>query len=328
MDEENRNNFEPEKEPEEKNYNFFLDEPRISPVKAAFLGLVGVFVLFQFGGGLLTVAIFGFDLKNVDMNAMRLLTVGGQMLFILLPALLLSKLVYEDVTRVIRFYKPQIIPVIMFSVGLIILTPLLQSYLYIQNHFIELAANSIPFINDVKQLLDQLDKLLSETYSELMSVNSFAEASFVIFVVTVVPAICEETFFRGFVMRSFEYKLKPFWAAAITGFFFALYHFNPYGLLPLMALGIYFGFAAYTTNSIFVPMILHFLNNLIAVSAYMIFGSEDIMESSVSASEGVSEYVIAFVTLSILFALLIFGIKKYYNAIQNKKGDEDDLSEM
>ena len=130
MDEENRNNFEPEKEPEEKNYNFFLDEPRISPVKAAFLGLVGVFVLFQFGGGLLTVAIFGFDLKNVDMNAMRLLTVGGQMLFILLPALLLSKLVYEDVTRVIRFYKPQIIPVIMFSVGLIILTPLLQSYLY------------------------------------------------------------------------------------------------------------------------------------------------------------------------------------------------------
>ncbi len=328
MDEENRNNFEPEKEPEEKNYNFFLDEPRISPVKAAFLGLASVFILFQFGGGLLTIAIFGLDLKNVNMNAMRLLTVGGQMLFILLPALLLSKLVYEDVTRVIRFYKPKIIPVILFSVGLIILTPLLQSYLYIQNYFVDIAANSIPFVHEAKQLLDQLDKLLSETYSELMSVNSFWEASFVIFVVTVVPAVCEETFFRGFVMRSFEYKLKPFWAAAITGLFFALYHFNPYGLLPLMALGIYFGFAAYTTNSIFVPMILHFLNNLIAVSAYMIFGSEDILESNVAASDGVSEFAVAFIGLSILFTLLIFGIKKYYNVIQNKNGDENDLSEM
>lgn len=328
MDEENRNNFEPEKEPEEKNYNFFLDEPRISPVKAAFLGLAGVFILFQFGGGLLTIAIFGLDLKNVNMNAMRLLTVGGQMLFILLPALLLSKLVYEDVTRVIRFYKPKIIPVILFSVGLIILTPLLQSYLYIQNYFVDIAANSIPFVHEAKQLLDQLDKLLSETYSELMSVNSFWDASFVIFVVTVVPAVCEETFFRGFVMRSFEYKLKPFWAATITGLFFALYHFNPYGLLPLMALGIYFGFAAYTTNSIFVPMILHFLNNLIAVSAYMIFGSEDILESNVAASDGVSEFAVAFIGLSILFTLLIFGIKKYYNAIQNKNGDENDLSEM
>ncbi|NOX17226.1 MAG: CPBP family intramembrane metalloprotease [Chlorobi bacterium] len=326
MYEENNNNIEPENEPDEKKYNFFLKEPRISPVKAAFLGLAGVFILFQFGGGLLTIAIFGFDLKNIDMNAMRLLTVGGQILFILLPALLLSKLVYEDVTHVIRFYKPQLIPVFMFSIGLILLTPLLQSYIFIQNHFIEVAANSVPFVRDVKTLLDQLDQLLTETYADLMSVRNAWEASFVIFVVSVVPAICEETFFRGFVMRSFEYKLKPFWAAMITGLFFALYHFNPYGLLPLMALGVYFGFAAYTSNSIVVPIILHFLNNFIAVTAYMIFGSEDLLESNVASTDGLNEYAFAFVALSILFALLIFGIKKYYNAIQIKNGDENDLS--
>ena len=45
-------------------------KPKYSPVAAAFIGLIAVFILYQFGGSLLTIAIFGFKLQNADVTAL------------------------------------------------------------------------------------------------------------------------------------------------------------------------------------------------------------------------------------------------------------------
>ncbi len=302
--------------------------PTISPVTAAVTGLIGVFILYQFVGGLLTILIFGMDFKNADMNAVRLMTMGGQILFILFPALLLSKMVYEDVTTVIRFRYPTKNQIIIFSAGMIILIPLLQNYLYIQNYFIEQIAQNNEFIHHLKQLIDKLDKLVEETYGNILKADNFFDALLIVIVVAITPAICEEVFFRGFVQKSFEQKLKPYWAALITALFFGLYHFNPYGLIPLIALGFFLGWSAYTTNSIFIPMILHFINNFTAVTAYFMFGKEELIESNVVPGEGIGESVIIFILLLILFTGLVFYIKKKYPPTNNKERGENDMPEM
>ena len=98
--------------------NNYKNIPTMSPNKAAILGLIAVFFIFQFGGGLLALSVFGFDLNNADMNLMRLLTIGSQILFILFPAILFSKLVFEDVTSIIRFRMPHPKEVGLFSFGL------------------------------------------------------------------------------------------------------------------------------------------------------------------------------------------------------------------
>lgn len=124
--------------------------PAISPTAAAIFGLIAVFILYQFGGGILTLAIFGFDLKNADINALRLMQAAGQILFILLPALILTKFVYEDVSKIIRFKYPSLKEILIFLLGMAILIPLLQSFLYIQNFIIQKLAESAPFINNIK----------------------------------------------------------------------------------------------------------------------------------------------------------------------------------
>ncbi len=286
--------------------------PSVSPVTAAVTGLIGVFILYQLVGGILTLLIFGMDFQNADINAVRLMTMGGQILFILFPALLLSKMVYEDVTTVIRFRYPSKEQIVLFSAGIIILIPLLQNYLYIQNYFIEQLAQNNQLVQHTKQILDKLDKLVEETYGQILTANNFIDALLIVVVVAITPAICEEVFFRGFVQKSFEQRLKPYWSALITAIFFGLYHFNPYGLLPLIALGFYLGWAAYTTNSIFIPMILHFINNFTAVTAYFLFGEEDLIESNVVPESGITEPLIIFFFLLILFGGLVFYIKKKY----------------
>jgi membrane protease YdiL (CAAX protease family) len=291
-------------------------DPQISPIAAGFIGLIGGFFLYQVVGGLITIIIFGLEVEKAPVNAMRFVTMGGQILFILLPALLFSKMFYRNVSEIVRLKVPKWEETLLFILGIIVLTPLLQNYLYIQNHYVELLASNSSFINSVKELLDSLNKLLEEAYGNLISVNNFYEGILVIIVVALVPAISEEFMFRGFVQKSFEFKLKPFRAALITAAFFGIYHFNPYGIIPLILLGLYFGFAAYMSNSIVIPVVLHFLNNFAAVTLYFILGDEDLIKSAPEGEIDIQSSFMSFLGLLVLFGGVIFLIKRYYSKVK------------
>ncbi len=287
--------------------------PKISPVSAAVIGLLGGFFLYQIVGGILTLLVFGFDIKSAPVNSMRLMTMAGQILFILLPALIFSKAVYEDVTHIIRFHPPKFKEILLFTAGIIILMPLLQYYLSIQNYLINILAEASPFVHTVKTFLDKLNDMVDKTYGNLLSVHSVIDGILVILVVSVVPAICEETMFRGFIQRSFEFKMKPVWAALITAVFFGIYHFNPYALIPLIILGFYFGFAAYMSDSIFVPMSMHFLNNFISVILFFIYGDDDVLNSTLNKDFKPETAILQFLVLAVLFVAVIIFIRKYYS---------------
>lgn len=293
---------------------------KIPPLNAAFIALIGIFLLYQFGGALLTLAIFGFNFEKADVNAMRLLTMGGQILLMLLPTLMFALYVYQENTSfILRVKFPSLKEIGIFIVGLILLTPLLQYFLAIQNFAIQKLAALSPFIKSITNMLDKLDDLVEKTYGSLLTSHSVFESSFIIFIVAVIPALCEETLFRGFVQKSFEQKLKPFWSIFITALFFGLYHFNPYGLLPLIALGAYFGFAAYASDSIFIPMILHFINNLVAVLAFFLIGSEELINTSANKTDSLTPELISFAIFGTLFFAYIFYIKTNYNKIISPK---------
>lgn len=307
--------------------NDFNNIPTMSPTKAAILGLIAVFFIFQFGGGLLTLAVFGFDLNNADMNLMRLLTIGSQILFILFPAILFSKLVFIDVTSVLRFRMPNPKEMGLFTLGLILLVPLLQDYLHIQNYIIQELAEESELVLGIKNFLDMLDKLVEESYLQLLTAKSAFEYIIIIFTVSVTPAICEEFFFRGYVQKSFEYKHKPLTAIFVTSLFFGLYHFNPYGLLPLIVLGMYLGYSVYKSDSIVIPVILHFLNNFIAIIAFFIFGEEELMQSNFTDMENISTHILSFTILLVLFIGFIIFISRNYVKL-TKTEVQNDMSEM
>src|ERR1035437_898959 len=260
---------------------FSLSEikPAISPVAAAFIGLIGGLFLYQIVGGMITLLIFGLKIENAPVNSVRLMTMAAQVLFILLPALLFTKWFYIDVTRILRVKIPNIKELSLFTLGIIVLTPLLENYIVIQTWYINQLALHYHLINAIKTFLDKLNDFMENTYGNLLKPNSIIEGGLIILVVAFVPALCEETMFRGFIQRSFEFKMKQFWAALITALFFGLYHFNPYDLIPLIALGFFFGYASYTSNSILVPMFLHFLNNFTAVMMYFILGDKKLLDN-------------------------------------------------
>ena len=109
------NDSEPENSDElNKIIDSYSPYPLISPVAAAFLGLIGGFILYQFVGGLLTLLIFGFDLEAAPVNGLRFMTIIGQILFIFLPALFFSKWIYGDVSKIISIKLPRIKELLLF----------------------------------------------------------------------------------------------------------------------------------------------------------------------------------------------------------------------
>lgn len=83
---------------------------------------------------------------------------------------------------------------------------------------------------------------------------------FSLFLVAVVPAICEELLFRGMLLRGLE-RMGAGWGIFLSGLLFGLFHFDFQRLAAQTLIGFIAAYAVYRTGSIFNGMILHFMNN-------------------------------------------------------------------
>ena len=288
-------------------------QPKLSPISTAFISLFGGFIEYQLLGGLLMVLIFGLDLEHAPANGMRLITMAGEVLFMLLPALIFTKFVYEDITNIIRAHKVEIKEVLLFLTGSVVLFFLFQDYLYIQDFVINKLAAQSSIIHSIKSFFDGLNESVEKTYLNLITPVTFYDKVLIVIVIAFVPAICEEVLFRGLIQRSFEFKVKPVWAAFITALFFGAFHVNPYAFVPLVALGFYFGFAVYKSNSILVSMILHFFNNFVSVILFFVIGNEDFVNSKINGEVDLSSSIFYFVLLLTLFIGIVVYINRYYS---------------
>lgn len=88
-------------------------------------------------------------------------------------------------------------------------------------------------------------------------------------VVALVPAVCEECFFR-FGLQSL---LRRWWkcdlpAVAVAALLFSLAHGDPSGLVPRFIMGLLLGLLYVRTGSVWVNMGAHFANNALVVVVY------------------------------------------------------------
>jgi sodium transport system permease protein len=87
-------------------------------------------------------------------------------------------------------------------------------------------------------------------------------------VIGVTPAICEELFFRGFVLSGLR-RLGIVPALLVSALLFGLAHSSIYRLLPTAFLGLLLGYAVWRTGSVTCSIIAHALNN--ALMATMVY---------------------------------------------------------
>lgn len=95
----------------------------------------------------------------------------------------------------------------------------------------------------------------------------------VLLVVALLPALLEELFFRGMLLRGTRGAGMVF-CILISGALFSLYHQNPAQTVYQFICGVGFALVAYRSGSVFPTMLSHFLNNAAIIVMYR-FGLED-----------------------------------------------------
>lgn len=167
-------------------------------------------------------------------------------------------------------------------------------------------------------------ELIGYSSSASIDVSSWGIYILFVFTMAIVPAFCEELLFRGLVyqgLRKWSEKGAVFVSAAL----FMLMHGSPDQTIHQFILGVILAYVVYATGSIWASMLLHFLNNFIALTISFAYSQMGIGASDAAVETAKltwSSWFISILTGLVAAAFvsyIIYEIIKYLKKDREKK---------
>ncbi len=162
---------------------------------------------------------------------------------------------------------------------------------------------AIPISKSMETYFKKLENNYNSQVEALAAMRSKGEFIYSLIVMALLPAVFEETLFRGGLQQILiAWFKKPMLAIVITSIVFSAIHFSYYGFLPRFALGMVLGLLFYYSKSIWLNMIGHFINNAFALCLmyYLYLHGKPVKE----ATEGNMPIWVALPALIIIILLL------------------------
>jgi sodium transport system permease protein len=178
-----------------------------------------------------------------------LAAVAAGQFMVLIPPLVMAVMLTSSPRRTLRLYWPA------------------PRYLVLAAAFV-VALN--PLVNQLRHLVEQwfpISSLIKESLGQVMSQAPSLWVAIGVF--AVVPAICEEVAFRGFILSGLEHRRRTRSAILLSALMFGFLHvlmslFQQ--LFNATLLGIVLGLLAVRSRSLLPGIVFHFLNNAMAIA--------------------------------------------------------------
>ena len=120
----------------------------------------------------------------------------------------------------------------------------------------------------LEDYLKMLEETAAATTEKMLNVDTIGGLLLNLLVIALIPAIGEELTFRGVLQQGLMRKMNPHVAIVLSAAIFSFIHFQFYGFLPRMFLGLLLGYMFYITDSLRTSILMHFVNNGTAVVVY------------------------------------------------------------
>ncbi|MCS6824112.1 MAG: CPBP family intramembrane metalloprotease [Cytophagaceae bacterium] len=148
----------------------------------------------------------------------------------------------------------------------------------------------------------------------IVSYDSALSAIMVTLVIAVLPAIGEELIFRGLLQNEFIHiSGNKHLAVWVSAFVFSFIHFQFYGFLPRMFLGVLLGYSYLLSGNILVSMGMHFTNNFIAMIAMNIALKNNQPIPTTDSAKDIPIYIIILSVASVFtIIMLLFRMHRKY----------------
>ena len=220
----------------------FLDRQPTPTVALAVLCGVLVLIIKFFLPGIISFPSIS-QLRQIEVADLVKITVVTQVFMVLAPAVFLALLTTRRPTRSLQLTEPPLMSLPAAALLPITLFPLVIALQLFVGHIIEPRP-------EIQKYATILDETLSRTPLWLSVV-----------LVALLPAVCEELTFRGFILSGFRHSGHKWRAIAFTAFFFAVAHPIVEQKINAFFLGFLLGYLAVQTGSVWPPLIYHFVHN-------------------------------------------------------------------
>ena len=229
------------------------------------LGLMAAFAILLMGGWLIVV---GDAQTTAELKWLQFLQTFAIFLF---PAILGAWIWSEDHRpfRWLRMDRKADWQTFVIAVGIMICAVPAINLLADLNGRIKLP-ESLASIEEKMRAMEDKAAALTEL---LLKADNFGGVVFNLFLLALLPALSEEVSFRGTLQQilsnsPMRYKSQTHVAIWVTAIVFSAIHMQFYGFIPRMLMGAMFGYVFVWTGSLWVPIVMHFTNNGLAVLSY------------------------------------------------------------
>lgn len=236
-------------------------------------------------------------------TTLRLSLFLNHLFFFLIPSFIYVFIYFrKDILKGFGLEKaPNLVHLGLAGLFLFCSYPLINLFHYI-NSFIPLAdwmtANEA-------NVAEMLNKIIISDSKVVLILN--------ILLISLMPAIGEELVFRRITQTNLEKILKNGHVAVwISAFIFSVIHFQFEGLFARMGLGAVMGYSYYYTRNFWIPVILHFFNNLLPLLALAIL-DKDITNTELQET-GFNWFLLILPMIGLPIIYLLF---KNYNGKRN-----------
>jgi membrane protease YdiL (CAAX protease family) len=229
--------------------------------------------------------------------------------FIMLPLLLIF-FVWPELKEIFKFNTDHLLQRVLLAILIVVISmPFIALLSEWNKALIQYAVSAPELLKWMMESEKQGEKL-----TNLMAYYHSAKEFWAgLTVIALLPAVGEELLFRGLVQNKLkDVFLNPHTAVIITGFLFSFIHFQFFGFIPRMFLGILFGYIYYWSGNIIIPIAMHFTNNAVTYVALNFYEQKKIAVDMESA-EDLPPTLITFSILLLVFLLSRFRKLSFSN---------------
>jgi membrane protease YdiL (CAAX protease family) len=282
------------------------------------LSIIFLSILFSnLFGMALAFPIWGVDLvtqlgKTMDYSDFSTIALLKYMQFInqlglfIFPPILFAFLVHRKVLYYLGL-KQSINPVqLLYGILLIFISVPFIGWLGLFNEKLVLPE----FLSGVESWMKQKETEAMNLIFVFLDVKTMGGMIFNALLIAIIPAIGEEFLFRGVLIRLFKkWSGKIHLAVVLSAVLFSAMHMQFYGFLPRFVLGLILGYTFVWSGSLWLPIILHFVNNVSVVILYYSTNSKDVLTGNHDLLISSNNILGIIVSLIISVGLLYFIYK-------------------
>jgi membrane protease YdiL (CAAX protease family) len=217
-------------------------------------------------------------------------------------AFLLSKIRSYKINSFWKFQMPKVRFIWVLLPVLFISAVVVSAFLLNLNERLPIPSSIRNFFNSANSA-QMLERMLQMNNHQDLFINIVCIALF--------PALFEEIFFRGTLQPLLSGLFKNHHIGIwICSLIFALVHLNIDQVIPMMFLALVLGYLFYYTKSIYTNILIHFLNNSLAVFAYYYQNNSEIAKQVVE-DKFEPNTLSFFIFLGIVVSIFVFIIQQH-----------------